>query len=39
MERPDHVPGPGERHIRDSWHFGFSEDEFEDDYYGDDFFF
>lgn len=39
MERPDDVPGPGERHVFDQWYFGISEDEFEDDYnYGDDFF-
>lgn len=36
MERPDDVPGPGEGH---AWCFGFSEDEFEDDYfYADDLF-
>jgi hypothetical protein len=39
MDRPDDVPAPGERHIHDPWCFGFSEDEFEDDSYGDDFFF
>jgi len=39
MDRPDDVPAPGERHIHDPWCFGFSEDEFEEDYYGDDIFF
>ena len=39
MDRPDNVPTPGERHIHDPWCFGFSEDEFEEDYYGDDIFF
>ena len=39
MDRPDEVPAPGERHTHDPWCFGFSDDEFEDDYYGDDFFF
>ncbi|KIL00812.1 hypothetical protein PAXRUDRAFT_821269 [Paxillus rubicundulus Ve08.2h10] len=37
MERPDDVPAPGERHIHDSWCFGLSGDEFEDDNYGDDY--
>ncbi|KAG8219345.1 hypothetical protein J3R82DRAFT_228 [Butyriboletus roseoflavus] len=39
MDRPDHIPAPGEKHIRDRWYLRFSEDELEDDYYGDDFFF
>lgn len=33
MDRPDNVPGPGEkRHAFDPWGFGFSDDEFEEDY-------
>ncbi|KAF8131584.1 hypothetical protein EV363DRAFT_1431558 [Boletus edulis] len=35
MDRPDNVPGPGERRSFDPFCFGISEDEFEDEYYDD----
>ena len=46
MDRPDHIPAPGERRPFDPWCFGFSEDEYDDpysddyfgDYYGDELF-
>ncbi|KAF9225272.1 hypothetical protein BS17DRAFT_872387 [Gyrodon lividus] len=35
MDRPDDVPGPGERHIHEPWCLGLSGDEVEDEYYDD----